>query len=283
VLVEVRAAGVNPIDYKLYRGGPGADPSKLPMRLGFEVAGVVVEARDGALDGPLREGDEVIAYPVGGAYASALVTAAANVVHKPANIGFEEASGLMLAGVTAVHALHAVKAGPGDTLLVHGASGGVGLMVVQLAVKDGVQVIATASEANHQRLRELGAEPVSYGDGLLQRARSLAPGGADAAIDIAGTGEAIDTSLALVADRGRIATLVAFERAQATGIKALGGGPGADPGSDIRAAARLQLARLAGDGRLRVFLAATYPLAHAGAAHQALASGRAHGKVALVP
>jgi len=286
VLVEVRAAGVNPIDYKRYRGSSGADPAQLPMRLGFEAAGVVSQVGDGdqaqGFDGPVRAGDEVIVYRVDGAYATELVVAASSVVHKPATISFEQASGLMLAGATAVHALQVAKVGPGDTVLVHGASGGVGLMVVQLAVGLGARVVGTAGVDSHERLRQLGVEPVTYGDGLLERARSLAPTGFDAAIDTAGTDEALSTSVALVADRDRVVTVVAFQRWQELGIKAIGGGPGADPGTKTRSEARLKLARLAGEGKLQVFMAGTYPLAQAGAAHEALAAGRAHGKIALL-
>jgi NADPH:quinone reductase-like Zn-dependent oxidoreductase len=287
VLIEVRAAGVNPVDYKRYSGAYGTDAAQLPMRLGFEAAGVVSEVGDGAategFDGPLGVGDEVIAYPVGGAYTTDLVAPASNVVHKPAPLSFEEASGLMLAGATAVHAIAVAKPAPGDTLLVHGAAGGVGLMVVQLALVQGARVVGTAGERNHERLRQLGAEPVLYGDGLLERIRSLAPDGVDAAIDTVGTEEAINASLALVKDRERIVTIVAFQKAQELGLKALGNGPGADPGTETRSKARLQLARLAGEGKLQVFLGGTYPLSEAAAAHEALASGRAQGKIALVP
>ena len=233
VLIEVRAAGVNPIDYKVYSGNLGRDASKLPMRLGYEAAGVVTQVGDGAhaegLDGPLAAGDEVIVYPVAGAYATELVATATNVVHKPARLNFEQASGLMLTGATAAHALEVTEVGAGDTVLVHGAAGGVGLMVVQLAVGAGATVIGTAAERNHERLRQLGAEPVVYGEGLLERVRALAPGGVDAAIDCVGTEEAVNSSLALVAKHERIATLVAYGLAQQAGIKALGMG-GRRPG-----------------------------------------------------
>jgi NADPH:quinone reductase-like Zn-dependent oxidoreductase len=189
----------------------------------------------------------------------------------------------MLTGATAMHALKAARVGPGETVLIHGASGGVGLMAVQLAVRDGARVIGTASESNHAYLRELGAEPLSYGDGLLARIRALAPDGVDTAIDAVGTDEAIDTSIALVTDRDRIVTLVAVQRGLDLGLKVLGGAPGADPGTEIRRAAPPELARLAEAGDLRVLVAASYPLAEAAAAHRALATGHTHGKIVLVP
>jgi NADPH:quinone reductase len=285
VLISVRAAGTNPIDYKAYSGVMGRDPARLPMRLGSEAAGVVTEAPDGARGpaGPVRVGDEVIAYRIAGGYAADVTVPVASVVPKPTTLTFEQASGVMLTGVTAAHALAAVGVGAGETILVHGASGGVGLMAVQLTADAGARVIGTASQSGHALLRELGAEPVTYGAGLEERVRALAPRGVDAAIDTAGGDEALDTSLALVADRGRIVTLIASRRAFDSGIKVIGGAPGADPGAEIRAAARLELARLAAEGKLRVVVAAAYPLAEAAAAHRELAAGHSHGKIVLVP
>jgi NADPH2:quinone reductase len=286
VLISVRAAGTNPIDYKVYSGAMGRDPARLPMRLGSEAAGVVTEVADGVLGpgGPIRAGDAVVAYRIAGAYAGDVVVPAASVIAKPTALSFEEASGMMLTGVTAAHALAAVGGvGAGQTVFIYGASGGVGLMAVQLAVTAGARVIGTASESGHALLREFGAEPVLYGAGLEERVRALASRGVDAAVDCVGGDEALDTSLALVADRGRIVTLIARPRAFDEGIKVIGGAPGADPGTEIRAAARLELARLASDGKLRVVVAATYPLAEAAAAHRALATGHTHGKIVLVP
>ena len=156
-------------------------------------------------------------------------------------------------------------------------------MVIQLAAVAGARVIGTASEGGQGLLREFGAEPVMYGAGLEERVRALAPGGVSAAVDCFGGDEALDTSLALVADRDRIVTIVASRRAFDSGIKVIGGAPGADPGIEIRAAARLELARLASDAKLRVIVAATYPLADAAAAHRALATSHTHGKIVLVP
>jgi NADPH:quinone reductase-like Zn-dependent oxidoreductase len=132
-------------------------------------------------------------------------------------------------------------------------------------------------------LREFGAEPVIYGPGLEERIRALAPGGVDAAVDAVGGDEALDTSLAVVPDRDRIVTAVASPRAFEAGIKVIGGAPGADAGVEIRDQARLELVRLAEDGKLRVVVAVTYPLAEAAAAHRALATGHTHGKIILIP
>ena len=287
VLVDVRAAGTNPIDCKIYSGigAYGNDPSKLPMRLGFEAAGVVrsVEGEPVGPSGPIRVGDEVIVYRASGGYADAIVTPAESVLAKPSSQSFEEASGLMLTGVTAVHALTKVAAAGGNTILVHGGAGGVGIMAIQLAVADGITVIATGSEGSHELIRELGAEPVTYGEGLLERVRALAPQGIDAALDFVGSDEAADVSLELVSDRSRIVTIVGAGRAGALGIQVIGGGPGADPGTELRASARLDLVKRVEAGTLRVIVDATYPLAEVAAAHRELMAGHAHGKIVLIP
>jgi NADPH:quinone reductase len=285
VLLAVRAAGVNPIDFKAYSGMFGTDPTNPPMRLGAEAAGVVTAVGPDAAGpaGPIAVGDEVIAYRASGAYAAELVVPAGSIVPKPAALSWEQASGLMLTGATAVHALEAVRVGADDTVLIHGGAGGVGLMALQLAAGRGAHVIATASPGKHELLRELGATPLAYGDGLADRVRAAAPDGVDAAIDTVGTDEAIDVSLALVADRQRIVTIAAYGRAGKDGIKLIGGGAGADPGEEIRAAARLQLTAEVEAGRLRVLVARAYPLAEAAAAHAEIKAGHTTGKIVLVP
>lgn len=288
--IQVRAAGVNPVDWKQYSGRMGADPARLPLRLGAEAAGVVtavgpdVAGTDAAGPaGPVRAGDEVIAFRAPGAYAAELIVPADALVPKPAALDWAPASGLMLTGVTAWHALAATDVHQGDTVLMHGAAGGVGLTAIQLAVRRGATVIATASPPRHDAVRELGAIPVAYGEGLAGRVRAAAPGGVDVALDLVGTDEALDVSLDLVPDRARIATIVVTPRAREAGIKLLGGAPGADPGTEIRLPARLDLAKLAGDGALRVFVAHTYPLTQVADAHRASMVGHAPGKIILIP
>jgi NADPH2:quinone reductase len=280
VRVTVRAAAVNPIDYKAYSGLFGRDPDRLPIRLGFEAAGVV-DAVGADVDG-LAVGDEVIGHSIQGASAEQIVAPASSFVRKPANIGWEEAAGLLLVGTTAVHALTATDVKAGETLLIHGA-GGVGLAAIQLAVARGARAIVTASPSRHDDLRALGGEPVAYGDGLLERVRELAPDGVDAAFDTVGSQEALDVSLALVANRDRIATIANFAGGAEAGIKVLGGGPGADPGTEIRSAAKAELADLAAAGRFKVIVDRTFPLADVADAHAYQASGHATGKVVLIP
>lgn len=280
VLVDVRAAGTNPIDYKLYSGQMGDDPARLPLPVGLEVAGVVAAAAPGAAGytGPLTVGDEVIVTNINGGYAERVLAQAADVGHKPANLSFEQAAGLLLVGETAWHLLTNTRVGMGDTVLIHGASGGVGLMAVQLVVARGAKAIATASPARHAQLREYGAQPVAYGAGLADRVRAIGP--VDVALDLVGTDEALDTSVELVADRSRIATIAGFARAAELGIAAL---TGANGGQAIRDAARPELIALAAAGKLEVSVDRTFPLDEAPEAHRYLQTGHARGKVVLLP
>jgi NADPH:quinone reductase-like Zn-dependent oxidoreductase len=290
VVVEVRAAGVNPVDWKLYSGSFHAvvDDHKdaagvtvsMPF-LGLECAGVVTEV--GADVAGVRVGDEVIVYPVTAAYADYVRAPATSILPRPAGLGWAEAGSLMLTGTTAVHALHAAGVGAGDTVLVHGGSGGVGLMAVQLATAAGATVIATAAERNHALLRELGAIPLVYGPGLADRVRAAAPQGVSAAVDLAGTDEALDVSLSLVADRGRIASVTGSPRRAEAGVKVLGYGPEQDAGDEVRGAARAGLVERAGSGTLRVVVDATFPLADAAKAHEAGLAGHGPGKLVLIP
>ncbi|HXW80881.1 MAG TPA: NADP-dependent oxidoreductase, partial [Acidimicrobiales bacterium] len=281
VRIAMRAAGTNPLDVKLYGGAMGSDPSALPMRLGREAAGVVV-AVGGEASGPtgkIEVGDQVIAFPALGSYAAEVVVPSSSVLRKPEDLPFEQASGLLLTGSTAVHAINVVALSKGDRFLIHGGSGGVGLMAVQLAVAAGARVFATASESRHAYVQSLGAEPVAYGEGLVDRVRDLSPSGVDAALDAVGSDETIDASVELVADPRRVASLVATKRAFDVGFRVLGAAPGADPGTEIRAAARGQLIEAAEAGRLQVLVSATYPLREAATAHAALASGHTNGKI----
>ena len=282
--IAVRAIGVNGVDYKSYSGAFGRDPSRLPLRLGSEAAGVVTAAGPDASGpaGPLTVGDEVIAYRAPGACAAELLVPAHALVPRPAELDWPQAAGLMLAGATAWHALTVTAVHEGDTVLVHGGAGGVGTMAIQLAADRGARVVATASPANHGYLRKLGAVPVSYGNGLAGRVRAAAPQGVDVAVDTVGADEAVDVSLELVADRSRIVTIAAFARGLKLGIKVIGGAPGADPGTEIRQAARLGLVQLVRGKRLRVIITQTFPLTEIAAAHRAIMTGHTRGKIALL-
>jgi NADPH2:quinone reductase len=290
VVIRVAAAGVNRADAKQIAGVFGRDEAKLPLRPGSEIAGVITavgaDAESAGAEpagGPFRVGDEVLAYRVIGGWAEEVTARSANVFRKPPALPFAEAANLLLVGTTAAHLVQATEIAPGDVVLVHGASGGVGALAVQLAVLRGARVIGTAAEANLDRVRALGAVAVAYGPGLLDRVRSLAPAGVTVALDTAGTDEALTTSIALLPHPGRLATIVDFARVRAAGGMALGNGPGADPGTALRDAARAELVRLAGEGRIHVPVARTFPLAEAAAALEHLATAHAGGKLALLP
>lgn len=284
VTVRTKAIGTNPVDFKAYSGAMGKDPSALPLPVGREAAGVVTAVGENAVGpgGPLSVGDEVAVYPFVGSYATEFNAPAAHVVPKPPELSWEAAAGVLLTGATAVHALTLTGVGEGDTLLVHGASGGVGTLAVQLAAAAGVRVLGTAGEQRQDTVARLGATPLVYGPGLADRVRATAPDGVDAVVDAAGTDEAIDVSLALVSDPARIVTAVAFGRTD-TGIRLIGGAPGADPGTEIRNNAWRRLLPAAASGDLEVPVARTYPLAQAADAHRFLAEGHPGGKVILLP
>ncbi len=280
VLVEVRASGVNPADYKHIASG---DPSALPIAVGYEVAGVIVGlGPDTAIaSGGGAVGDEVLAYRIAGGYGSAVLVAAESVFAKPPPLSFPEAANLLLVGTTAAEMLNVTRVHAGDTVLLHGAPGAVGVSVLQQARRIGATVVGTASEGNFETVRRFGGVPVAYGPGLEQRVRALAPGGITAALDAVGTDEAIEVSLALVADRQRIVTIVALGRARRDGFRGI---VNALPDSaTFRTAARARLVALAAHGDLIVPVARTFPLDQARAALELLQTGHPQGKLALVP
>jgi NADPH:quinone reductase len=280
VTVRVSAAGMNPADYKHVATG---DPGGFPKPIGYEIAGVLTalgpdtEIASGAGD----VGDEVLAFRISGGWATEVTVPAKDVFAKPASIPVEQAANLLLAGSTASEMLHVTGVAEGDTILVHGASGAVGVSVLQQAAMLGARVIGTASEGRFDEVRRFGGVPVAYGDGLEQRVQGAAPGGVAAALDCVGTDEAVDVSLALVADRDRIVTIAARPRAEAEGFRAIAG---AIPESQAyRDGVRADLIRLAAEGRLEVPVVRSYPLDQAVEAAELLRGGHPGGKLALVP
>ena len=281
VTIEVRAAGMNPADYKGVLNGQ--DEGRLPLPIGYEVAGVLAAVGPGTTigSGPAEVGDEVLAFRIAGGYASALTVPAKDVFAKPAGLGFPEAANLLLAGATAAEMLAVTSVANGDTVLLHGASGAVGVSVLQQARRLGVRVIGTAGEHSLDVVRRFGGVAVPYGPGLADRVRAVAPDGVVAALDSVGTDEAVDVSLELVPDRSRVVTIAAPGRARAGAFRAIGG---IMPESAVfRDAARAGLIDLAGRGELVVPVARTFPLADARAALELLRTGHPGGKLALIP
>lgn len=281
VTIEVRAAGVNPADPK--HVARGTDRSLLPVAVGYELAGVIsaIGPDTEIASGGGTIGDEVLAFRIQGGYATSITVPARDVLAKPANLSFPEAANLLLAGSTASEMLHVTGVTAGETVLVHGASGAVGVSVVQQAKLIGARVIGTASESSFETVERFCAEPVAYGDGLEQRVRHLAPDGIDAALDTVGTDEAVRVSLALLSDRDRIVTIAAAPEAKEHGFLAIGGS--SPESSAYRDSVRPHLIALAASGELVVPVARTFPLADAMEALELLTGGHPGGKLALIP
>lgn len=284
VRIEVRAAGVNPIDWKLRSGIRETAPFDGPRGTGGDAAGVIIEVGADVADWSVD--DEVIVWGVTGAYATEAVAASAHVAAKPHSVTWEQAASLPIPVGTAYQALVSLGVRNESTLLIHGGSGAVGQAAIQFARRIGATVIATGSPKNHERMRALGAIPVAYGDGLLDRVRDAAPDGVDYALDCAGTVEAISASFELVGDPKRIGTIVIGARAAELGILAWGGGSFA-PMTDDEIALRNETvgltAELIASGEFDVEIASVRPLAEAAAAQRVSEKGELRGKIVLVP
>ncbi|WP_030252907.1 NADP-dependent oxidoreductase [Streptomyces violens] len=275
VLIRVKAAGVNPVDWKILAGY--LDPIMhvhFPLIPGWDVSGVVEEVGMDATE--YAVGDEVFGYVrkdevQHGTFAELVAAPVRTLARKPAALDWQQAAGVPLAGLTAYQALKRLAVGSGDTVLVHAAAGGVGAFAVQIAVAWGARVIGTASEHNHDFLRSLGAEPVTYGEGLADRVRALAPEGVDAAADFVG-GDAVDVSQQVLKDPKRVASVVDNEVVGKGGHLVW-----VRPDSaDLTA-----LADLAEAGKLTVNIDTALPLEQAAEAFRRSQSGRARGKIVL--
>ncbi|HEY1699492.1 MAG TPA: NADP-dependent oxidoreductase [Trebonia sp.] len=269
VRIAVCAAGVNTSDWKKRNG---LMDEGLPQTLGYEAAGVVDEIGEGVTDAAVD--DRVFGFsPDGAAQAEqALLSWYAPI---PPSLSFTTAAALPSAVETATRALDHLGVSSGGTLLINGASGSVGSAAVQLALARGVRVIGTASPANHDYLRSLGAEPVAYGEGLAARVRALAPDGVGLALDVAGSGvlpELID----LAGGAGHVVTIADFEGAHRHGVRFSRG----DTGRAIHALA--EIGELIESGRFSPPFVQSFPLAKVADAHRAGEQGDAHGKLVLV-
>ena len=276
VLIEVRAAGVNPVDWKLVGGHlDPVMPTQFPVTPGWDVAGVVVGL---GFDTPeFSIGDEVVAYARkdvlgGGTFAEKVAVPVRAVAPKPKSLSWEQAGGLPLAGGTALRTLESLGDLEGRTVLIHGASGGVGSFAVQIAKAAGARVIGTASETNHEYLRGLGAEPVTYGDGLVERVLDAAGGKVDGVADF--VGGVLDDTLAVLTEGGPHAS-VADPSVAEHGGRYIWVRP---DGSET---ARLGL--LVDEGKLTVDVAGTYGLDDVPQAFKDSATAHVRGKLVIVP
>lgn len=285
VTIRVRAAGINPADAKhVAQARPGA---VFPAPIGYELSGDVIATGPNAVggSGPLAVGDEVVAFRVQGAYATEITVAARDVFAKPATLSHAEAANLLLAGTTAAEMIQVTRATAGETVLLHAASGAVGVSLLQQARALGIRVIGTVgpdSVTSAERVRRYGGIPVAYGEGLRERVDDAAGGEpVVAAWDAAGTDEAIDVSLAVVAERDRIVTIVSPQRAEADGILWIAGARAES--ARFRDIARSRVIALAASGALEVPIAREYSLADAIEAVRFVMEGHPGGKVALLP
>ena len=271
VRIAVRAAGVNPSDWKKRQG---LMDGELPQTMGYEAAGVVDEVGEGVAD--VAVGDRVFGFSEAGA-AQAELAVLSSYAPIPPSLGFPGAAALPAAIETATRALDQLGdgAGSGSTLLINGASGSVGSAAVQLAVARGARVIGTASPANHDYLRSLGAEPVAYGEGLAGRVRALAPGGVDAALDVAGSG-VLPELIELAGGPEHVVTIADFAGAREHGVRFSSG----DAGRALHALAGI--GELIESGRFSLPVGPTFPLAEIAAAHRAGENGHVRGKLVLL-
>jgi NADPH:quinone reductase-like Zn-dependent oxidoreductase len=272
VRVQVKAAGVQHFDCAVRKGlSPSGVAVNFPQIPGNEFAGVIDQIGEGVTG--FAKGDEVLGFNILNCYAEYVVVNASQIVHKPKTMLWAEAGGLSGNGQGAYAALKAIGVTPGDTILIHGAAGTLGSIAVQLAKEWGAgTVIGTASEYNHDYLRSLGAIPVTYGQGLVERVRAIAPNGVDAAFDTAGA-EAVRASVELVKDRSRICTFAAPELNAELGLATV---------RAERTAARLaELVELHTKGKLRLLIRQTFPLERADEAHRLIETRRGRGKIVL--
>lgn len=205
VRIRVTRASVNPVDWKVMSGGlDGLMDAHFPVIPGWDVAGTVDEVGPDVPE--FAVGDRVASYArkqvvAAGTFAEYVTVYATDVAPVPDAVPDDVAAALPLTGLTALRSIEALEVRPGDRVLVHAASGGVGAIATQLAVALGAQVVGTASPRNHGKLADLGAVPVAYGEGLEDRLQEAAPGGFDAVADFAGG--VLETTLAVLRPGGR--------------------------------------------------------------------------------
>ncbi|MCX4912720.1 NADP-dependent oxidoreductase [Streptomyces sp. NBC_00687] len=272
VLVAVRAAGVNPVDWKQRTGHrrPGSEPRPLPAVFGNEAAGVVVETGAGVTG--FAVGDEVFGNPVDGGYAEYALLPVAVTARKPAGLSFTDAAALPVAAATAYDGIRQLGLPEGATLLITGAGGGVGVAAVQIARDAGLRVVGVASAGKKDFVESLGAAHVPSGPGLAERLRAAEPDGVDGVFDLVG-GETLEEAASVLDDVTKLITGADRETVAKLG------GTGVER---ARTAAVLdEVGRLAADDTLRPFVTRTFPLDRAGEALRAVEDGHARGKIVI--
>lgn len=272
VRLAVRCAGVNPLDWKVLSGDAVAwMPLELPAVLGTDVAGVVDQVGRGVSE--FAVGDEVFGKALTGSFAELTLADQSELVTRPPALPWAMAAIIPFAGFTAWTALRQLRISRGDTILIHAAAGGVGVIATQLAVARGARVIGTSRPANHEFLASIGAIPVAYGRGLAERVRSAAGGRIDAVLDGSGRGELL-MSVELAGGTDRVLTLAAPD-AQEHGVAYH-----VPDTTDFKPALHEILA-LVGTGQLRVPISRTYPLVDVAAALAEVRAGHTRGKIVV--
>lgn len=271
VVIRVRAAGVNPADAKRREGAFGTKGT-LPVAMGLEVAGVVTAVGEDVDD--VAVGDEVLGPPARGqgSFAEHTVLKASKVVRKPAEVSFEVAATLPVAGTTAYDMIHQVPTGPGGGLVVLGAGGGVGLLALQVARADGLTTIGVASPAKRELVEGTGAVFVSSGPGVADRVREHLPEGVDRLVDLVG-GDPLRELAPVIVDPSGIVSAADPDTATELG--------GAGRASSDEALARVS--EMVAEGLVSPHIGASYPLAQAAEAMAEVESGHAAGKVVIIP
>jgi NADPH2:quinone reductase len=276
VTVQIKAAGLNAGEIDLRSGAMAAMfPATFPSGEGTDLAGVVVAAAADVTD--FAVGDEVLGWSEErSSHADLANIPITQLTHKPATLPWETAGALYGVTVTAWAAVEAVGATEGDLVAVSAAAGGVGTMVTQLLRLRGADVVGIASTPNHEWLHSLGATAVEYGPGLADRIRAAASRPVDAFIDLFGP-QYVDLAIELGVPLQRINTIIAFQRAAETGVKAVGSA------SASTSTLLAELADLVATGQLHIPIAATYPLDQVRAAFAQLEERHTHGKIVLIP
>jgi len=276
VVVAVRAAGINPGEASIRTGALAAIfPATFPSGEGSDLAGVVHAIGDGVTE--FAVGDAVLGWSWRrSSHAEYVAVPVTQLIAKPAALSWEVAGALYVVAATAYAAVRAVGAGPGDTVAVSAAAGGVGTVVVQLLRTKGATVLGIASPSNHDWLTAHGVTPVAYGDGIADRLRAAAPHGIDAFIDLFGP-DYVELAVALGIKPDRINTIIARAKAQEVGAKTEGSVEASTT------AVLSEMAALVTSGQIEIPIAATYPLEQVRDAFAELEERHTHGKIVLIP
>ena len=276
VVVEVRAAGINPGEASIRLGLLDAMfPATFPSGEGSDLAGVVSTVGDGVTE--FAVGDEVLGWSWRrSSHAEYVAVPVGQLIAKPAALSWEVAGALYVVACTAYAAVRAVDVREGDTVAVSAAAGGVGSIVVQLLRVRGATVLGIASEGNHDWLAAHGVVPIAYGDGLVERLRAAAPNGIDAFIDLFGP-EYLDVAVELGIPLDRIETIISRQKAAEIGAKVEGSGNAST--TEVLA----EMAELVASGQIEVPIAATYPLERVRDAYAELEQRHTRGKIVLIP